>query len=382
VTYEGFKSLRDVELRLTSRLSVLIGANGSGKSSMLEGAHLVGHIVSPQPDEAGYGDGPAAIAFRDQQSVADLVTHADGVANLRLEMRTLTDRVWLAAAPSQGGANYSIGYGSDDTSVPDGAPGDASYLRALRAHGAIARFGGTMRLHLDSRRAAAPSYNEDEEPWLERDGSGLASALSWLSGNHRHVLDAIESDLAQVVPGTGAIRTPRVKLDHWEEKLLRIEDEYIPRRTKRRVAADTIEVEFGRAGFLPIQQLSDGTILALALLTVLHSPSCPRLVLLDDLDRGLHPKAQEELVGCLRRILQQKPDLQIIGTTHAPYLLDCVHPDEVHVLALDDSGYTRVRAFSSHPKAESIQRGTLYLSELWGALGESWVIPDASGSSA
>ena len=59
---------------------------------------------------------------------------------------------------------------------------------------------------------------------------------------------------------------------------------------------------------------------------------------LDDIDHGLHPKAQWDLLKQLRRLLAQYPDLQIVATSHSPDLVDELDPSEVVVMALRADG--------------------------------------------
>lgn len=136
--------------------------------------------------------------------------------------------------------------------------------------------------------------------------------------------------------------------------------------------------DFRAAPKVPAQAVSEGTLLALGLLTMLHEVSPPQenhrstVVLLDDIDRGLHPDAQLELIHLLRHLSTSK-DLQIVMTTHSPYIVDALSPEEVCVLALDDSGTTRARKLSEIPGAERYQ-GMLSTGELWSSHGESWVV--------
>src|SRR5262245_49305092 len=44
--FVNFKALRDVEVPFDSRLTVLVGPNGSGKTSVLEGMHLLSQFAS------------------------------------------------------------------------------------------------------------------------------------------------------------------------------------------------------------------------------------------------------------------------------------------------------------------------------------------------
>jgi predicted ATP-binding protein involved in virulence len=113
-------------------------------------------------------------------------------------------------------------------------------------------------------------------------------------------------------------------------------------------------------------------VLALGLLTKLHEPERPRLVLLDDIDRGLHIEAQSRLVEVLRELLELDPELQIVCTTHSPYLLDRFDPSEVRVLGLDADRCTQASPLTAHPDFDKWKFGT-QTGELWAALGSAWV---------
>jgi hypothetical protein len=72
------------------------------------------------------------------------------------------------------------------------------------------------------------------------------------------------------------------------------------------------------------------------------------------------------------------PELQIVCTTHSPYLLDLFDPAEVRVLALDSERRTHARPLTEHPDFGKWKFGT-QTGELWAALGEAWVTAEAAG---
>ena len=113
--------------------------------------------------------------------------------------------------------------------------------------------------------------------------------------------------------------------------------------------------------------------LALGLLTKLREQTRPKLILLDSVARGLHLAAQADLIHVLRELMTLDPELQIICTTHSPYLLDRFEPAEVRVLALDAERRTHARPLTEHPDFDKWKFGT-QTGELWAALGEAWVI--------
>ena len=111
----------------------------------------------------------------------------------------------------------------------------------------------------------------------------------------------------------------------------------------------------------------------LGLLTALYAPSRPNLILLDDLDRGLHPTAQRELIGLLRGLLKTNQELQIVATTHSPYLLDDMEPEEVRMTCLSEDGSTVCGPLENHPKFEKWKK-EMAPGELWSLFGEKWLL--------
>lgn len=80
--------------------------------------------------------------------------------------------------------------------------------------------------------------------------------------------------------------------------------------------------------------------LTLGLLTVLMNPTQPNLVLLDDIEQGLHPQAQRQLMNVFKEIIAESPNLQLIFSTHSPYIIDQLTPSQVHILNNSKSGFT------------------------------------------
>ncbi len=131
-------------------------------------------------------------------------------------------------------------------------------------------------------------------------------------------------------------------------------------------------LDFKGAPDVPAPLASEGTLLVLGLLTALLTEPRPRLLLLDDIDKALHPRAQEELVKQLRKVLEIDPELQILATSHSPYLLDHFDPQEVLVTAIRPDGSTGCAPLSDHPDADRWKR-TTRAGELWSFLGEDWI---------
>ena len=101
------------------------------------------------------------------------------------------------------------------------------------------------------------------------------------------------------------------------------------------------------------------------------------MVGLEEIDRGLHPRLLRHLQDALYRLGypescgETRPPIQVIATTHSPYLLDLFrdHPEEV-VLAHKVGLSAQFDPLATHADLEEIVGGSP-LSEVWysGVLG-------------
>jgi len=77
------------------------------------------------------------------------------------------------------------------------------------------------------------------------------------------------------------------------------------------------------------------------------------------------PDARVSHIGGALRITVRGPDaIQVIATTHSPFILDAVAPDAVQVFALRDDGTAAVRSLAEHPEAARYT-GALSTGQLW-----------------
>jgi predicted ATPase len=76
----------------------------------------------------------------------------------------------------------------------------------------------------------------------------------------------------------------------------------------------------------------------LAYLTVLYDPKPPQFVGIEEPENFLHPRLLPELAEECRRAAERT---QLLVTTHSPFFLNSLRPDEVRVLFRDEQGYTQ-----------------------------------------
>ena len=95
------------------------------------------------------------------------------------------------------------------------------------------------------------------------------------------------------------------------------------------------------------------------------------VLMMDDIDVGLHPGAQEKLVAALLQVAQH--DLvQIFTTTHSPYVVDAAGPENTWVLGPGKDGRSVAGRLSDHPDAAKALQ-VLTAGEFWGSVGEEWL---------
>jgi predicted ATPase len=113
---------------------------------------------------------------------------------------------------------------------------------------------------------------------------------------------------------------------------------------------------------------SDGTLKMLAYLVLLNDPAPPPFIGVEEPENFLHPRLLPELAEECRAALGRT---QLLVTTHSPFFLNAVRPEEVRVLWRDRHGYTQAdRTSDLRGVAEFVAAGGL-LGQLWmeGQLG-------------
>lgn len=395
VRFRNFKSLRDVTLDL-GKLTVLVGPNGSGKSSALEAINLLSRAATPSPADGGphvwlrfaplFDKGGGVIPFRvASRSTKQISLPIDvGMTMREADGEEFSLRIAVLQIPPE----HSNGDECEFTLSLKGKsePLELTVTRsgmekasAKLSEPRFLRYASAQFLKLEPSLMYQTTVSDEEIPYLDPSGDNLASTLAWMKGAAEENLVQLQDALAQIVPGARRIRTYRERLSTSRVERLILEGQPVWRPVNETALGDRFEVEFDNGASIPADLLSEGTILALGLLTKLYEKDRPSLLLVDDIDRGLHIEAQSRLVDVLRQLLDVEKDLQIVCTTHSPYLLDRFTPDEVRVFGLDSDRFTKVRRLTEHPEYEQWKFGN-QTGELWSALGSGWVAEQQVGT--
>ncbi len=388
VSFHEFKSLHQVSIDL-GRFVVIVGPNGSGKTSILDGLlYLARATTSPLDNVMSGVYEPANLERRGASSpmAIEMAGHFEGnAAEVRIAPMSQDDKPEFGVHRRWGkyvSTNDQHGVEKTRTAPPKSSKyrlppprkGKAPYYgREDAAMKKLAESVGAVRkLRLDVERLAAPSYSDEETPTMHTNGEGLAMVLADLAGRSPETFQNIQDAVRAVVPTLERIRTQRARVLKRESQEIRIDDKPILHEVERSIWGQQILLDFKGAPNIPAPLSSEGTLLVIGLLTALWSNPRPRLLLLDDIDKALHPRAQAELVAQLRKVLALDANLQIIATSHSPYLLDHFEPQEVLVTALDDDGSTVCASLTEHPDFARWKDNTR-TGELWSFVGEDWI---------
>lgn len=351
--FQNFKALRDVEVTFDSRLTVLVGPNGSGKTSVLQGIQFVGNFAKTSRTPEDYVDqslvgSPLVFGWRDLGTTFDPTALEVGTAFTveSHQQAHVVAQYHCMSFPSGGNRalrGESISHEFSINEDRHNVSGNLVQLRGIRS---------AVLLQFDPGKLGAPSFTTRLPPVTAPDGSGLASALGYLLRKYPDCYKAVVEGVNAVIPNVVNIRLDLVQLSNGY--------------------GDALLFDFKGASGVSATSTSDGTLVVVGLVSVLLSPDGPRLVLLDDLDHRLHPKAQMDLVVLLRKLLVQFPDLQIIATSHSPYILDRLQPNEVRVMVLRDDGSAACARLEDHPKYP-MWKDSMSPGEFWTHAGEDWV---------
>ena len=114
------------------------------------------------------------------------------------------------------------------------------------------------------------------------------------------------------------------------------------------------------------QQMSDGTLKVFAYLLLLEDPTPPPFLCIEEPENGLYHKLLESLAQEFRKhATGRKGGSQVFITTHQPYFVDAMSPDEVWVLEKRDDGFSTIRRAGEAPLVRNMVAEGLPLGGLW-----------------
>lgn len=370
----NFKSHKSTELNLdSSRLHALVGQNSSGKTSVLQAIHYLSMLTNS--DFTNVFQNERSPEFLTTTGQSNMSVTGSGFTGIKRDdsyrENWQASYEWRKTFPSWSAtASWKI---NEDNGMPKES--SSSIISLSKAPFVITQSLLRYAVHLklvasDLTKAA---YSDAIEPRLDFDSSSLAPTLDYIRAEAPDQFQALQEMLQRIVPGVRKIGVRRAKVPVNRQRLIEVDGKSIRYEENQEIIGQEVVLDMNTGERIPSHAISEGTMLTLGLLTVLMNPKQPNLVLLDDIEQGLHPKAQRDLMTVFKEIIQANPNLQIIFSTHSPYIVDELNPSQVHVLSNTKSGFTRSKRLDEHPDVEWAKQ-TLTTGEFWDAEGEDWVV--------
>jgi len=114
------------------------------------------------------------------------------------------------------------------------------------------------------------------------------------------------------------------------------------------------------------QQMSDGTLKVFAYLLLLQDPTPPAFLCIEEPENGLYHKLLETLAKEFREhATGKKGGSQIFVTTHQPYFVNSLKPDEVWVLSKGEDGFATIQRANENELVKNLVEEGLPLGGLW-----------------
>ncbi len=279
---DNFRSINVLELENLKPFSVFAGANGSGKSNFFDALSFANHILR-------FGAEDALCAY-------------GGMDNIRCFQRSNNDEYFQLIT--------KFSFNSDDN-LPDticlellsNKNGKKSYkftthIKHYFSHHYLYR--------INPEHAKQPALSNQDPNQLNASGSNLAAVLYRLEQD-KAMRETIVEWLQLVVPSLQAVQA----------------------QTERLTGSKVIAfLEEGLDKPFPPHLISDGTVYLLCLLVaVLDRGDLPCMTLIEESERGLHPKAIQALIELFRE--QATPAQPIWITTHSETVVRCLQNEEL-----------------------------------------------------
>lgn len=370
----NYRALRDVELKGITPLTVFLGPNGSGKSTIFDVFAFMSECFTDGLrrawDRRGRfkelltrgSEGPIVVElkYREcQRPKTPLITYHLAVDENKSGPYVVEE--WLQWRRGERGRPFRfLDFTNGEGNVISGEAPDENDERvyekldspdmvAVNTLGQFARHPRVSALRrfitdwylsylTPHTTRGVPEAGPQER--LSATGDNLPNVIQYLKETHPERLEQILRTLISRVP---RLESVDAELMADGRLLLQIKDAPFDRPVLSKFA-------------------SDGTLKLLAYLTVLYDPDPPQLVGIEEPENHLHPRLLSELAEECRKASGHG---QLLVTTHSPFFVNGVRPEELWMLYRDEAGYANARQASQIRGVREFMAEGARLGDLW-----------------
>ncbi len=180
-------------------------------------------------------------------------------------------------------------------------------------------------------------------PYLNRTGSNLNNVAQYMYRENSKEFERILSEIQTKIPNIEKIAP--VKLQNGQMVL-----------------------EFLQKGFIDpffSQRMSDGTLKLFAYYLLLHEKNPRQLVFIEEPENGLYHQYLGDLATEMSKNAGSGYNKQLFVTTHSPFFVNALQPEQVWVLEKDDNGFASAKRASEYEFVSDLVSEGATIGDLW-----------------
>jgi predicted ATPase len=375
LTVKNYRALRDLELKALTPFMVFLGPNGSGKSTIFDVFAFLSECFQSGLKGAWNKRGRfkelrsrgvdkdetivIQLKYREAKDLP-LITYHLEIAEDERGFPVVSDESLQWRRGSKGKPFKFLDFHYGEGYVLSGDNPDKSAERVkerlssqdMLAVSTLGQFAkhprvSALRKFITDWNLSYLSVNDTRgtpdagpEERLSASGNNLPNVIQYLSETKPDILKDILEKLALRVPRLESVRSEFLA------------DGRLCLMIKDAPFKDPVLSKF----------TSDGTLRLLAYLVLLYTPDSPQMIGIEEPENQLHPRL---LAGLAEEFRIASFHTQIFVTTHSPYFVDSLYPEEVRVLYRDEDGFTRVIRVSDMEAAMAFYKEGGQIGSLW-----------------
>ena len=391
---QNYGSLRDITLGRTythqeqpplKNMTTIIGPSGNGKSTIADVFGFIADCLDSDVEaacDAGNRGGFEQIRsqgetdpikfelyYRESNNARPIIYEVsidlDRSGRPFVKEERLRQRVEAKGSPRsflrlQNGRGFAyegnFGGKDDDTGVSDGVQVPVTLsdnrklgvvtLGAMKQYTRIEKFLKFLRswyLCYFTPDAARKIQTSAPQPYLDRVGSNLNHVAQYMYRENKNEFVKILRDIQDKLPG-----------------ITRIEPLKMPN--------GQIVLQFWEKGFESpffTQKMSDGTLKLFAYYLLLHESNPRQLVFIEEPENGLYHHYLADLAEEMKKNVGRGFSKQLFVTTHSPFFVNALSPEEVWVLRKEADGFSVAQRVSDYPFVNELTEQGVVVGDLW-----------------
>jgi predicted ATPase len=390
IRIQNYRALKDVVLGKTfenrddeplPRMIAIIGANGCGKSTLMDALGFIGDCLRvgveeacDQPHRGGFDrlktrgqTGPIQFEIYYRESSSDrpisYSLHID--ADQKGRPAVVYERLRQRRKGSSRGQPYSflevrngegVAWAGESTATEEGSESIAvklddttklgvTTLGNLTEHPRIVSFrkfleGWYLSYFTPDLARTLPVVGAQKH--LSRKGENLANYLQHMERQSPKAFAEVLKQVSSKIPGITSI-------------------------THKKSEDNRLLIQFNERGYedpFLQQDMSDGTLKMLAYMLLFEDPEPAPLVGIEEPENGLHHQLLETLALQMKRHAEGSGP-QIFVTTHSPFFVDALTPEDVWILVKGQDGFSHISRASDTPTVRDLFKEGIPLGSLW-----------------